>query len=1181
MTNYPEYAQRLKRDLNCLLEQDRNVRRKALIQLNRNYFGSEKQVQEANAKQLFIEQFHKHLLRLYSDGVEQCREISLDITDRFCQVLSTSELEAVIPSLVPALLSRFDQLPFKETAEELRVKALSLLHALINASPKTCEAFVSEICQALAKALTDANPDTKKECASICETIGASFDSVKISKTGKPLIQSLCANLQHQHSKVRKCSLEALRVLLGSEAASVAFMDGCKTAIQHAVMDHSVSVRESAVRAAAFWMARLCGSMAGARFEGYLLLLLLQGSADLEDPEVAAAGLEELNRVAPLADSSFEELERQRILEEEEEEDVDNEDEEEEEAPRRERAEKREKLKGLRAEREKLIKERLDTSFPVPLPDRLLALGHRASPIREALEGEDPKHTPNLVAPLDKMVEDSEGSSRERKVSPYVLSWIARLQPKLFPELLSSTSDWTSEGKIAAIRTLRAALVLLASYRPPSPFPFVPPVSSSTGAVPSLSLSSLLESSVESFLVQLFVCAPFAAADSSQTGASASTVAHDVDFHCAVFARSIACILGCIVDLPVHLRVVASRLGCTPALRCLGAGGVLAEREKKGGGSILKSNVEVDVVKEREKGAIFGSTETKRNAWLFIASVLRGWRLGVAGGKEKENPLDGTESVLSELELEVIVQLVEWQVGESGGALGAEVALVLSEIIRSAGGRGLRRVQSRVFGVLLRLKCSCEGVPIDAIATQLGIRCGLNPPLSSLYANHLIHFVVCELFEESSLPPSFQGIARSMREEGSSKVTLNDLPPLSELADVAEEMDLWEVADPRRPMLELLVRFSGPSLRPFLPVLLPVLVRQGDASEASPPARLDCVVMVHAACRTLSEGGEEAARDASGRQTESGEELNAFLQSVLLKLLLPNLVWRVGQPNATIRKAVLRCLLLLLSDHCPLPSSESDSSHQQQGGGTGRRLLCRTDSVSPVLSAMLKPLKGCLDDDWAPDNRMEGCRLAEVALLVLRGLAEQLVVEQGQGGSGLKAKAAVAAGGCTADTFFELTEFLREIYTDLLARLDDAQDEIRLGACAALCRFFEALCCPYLLHGCQGNRQAVFSKSLYEFCLRTLTVYLDDPSEDIRRAMGAVLRKAAGFDTAMFRTELRDAQKKSSHPHECEEIAREPDRIDANAPLPFLSSDVQADSAQPDGCNLLEGGVKEAPSICQ
>merc|ERR1719456_623310 len=94
-------------------------------------------------------------------------------------------------------------------------------------------------------------------------------------------------------------------------------------------------------------------------------------------------------------------------------------------------------------------------------------------------------------------------------------------------------------------------------------------------------------------------------------------------------------------------------------------------------------------------------------------------------------------------------------------------------------------------------------------------------------------------------------------------------------------------------------------------------------------------------------------------------------------------------------------------------------------------------------------------------------------------------------------------------------EQLREVYPEMLKRLDDSNDKIRIVVCEALSVFFK--CLP-----------PKWSRSLYEYILRTLFVHLDDPNPDIQQGIYAALEASVHQDAATFAVEARTAAAKSA-----------------------------------------------------
>lgn len=96
---------------------------------------------------------------------------------------------------------------------------------------------------------------------------------------------------------------------------------------------------------------------------------------------------------------------------------------------------------------------------------------------------------------------------------------------------------------------------------------------------------------------------------------------------------------------------------------------------------------------------------------------------------------------------------------------------------------------------------------------------------------------------------------------------------------------------------------------------------------------------------------------------------------------------------------------------------------------------------------MLDNMKGCLDEDYANDLRFA----AVVALRHIIDMIGPLMEEEDH----------------------------RELYTELIKRLDDAQDGIRIETCKVFEAFFESL-------------PETWSTGLFEYTMKAVFVHLDD-----------------------------------------------------------------------------------------
>lgn len=118
-------------------------------------------------------------------------------------------------------------------------------------------------------------------------------------------------------------------------------------------------------------------------------------------------------------------------------------------------------------------------------------------------------------------------------------------------------------------------------------------------------------------------------------------------------------------------------------------------------------------------------------------------------------------------------------------------------------------------------------------------------------------------------------------------------------------------------------------------------------------------------------------------------------------IILPTMQWSVGKPNVQIRKASIVCCIKLLEQK-----------------------LIEPEKLYPSFKNLVNTLKNCLDDDWQNDIRFASVVLCRHLLTYLCPTSQ-----------------------------FDREDYIH-IYPELLKRLDDAQDGIRIETCKVFEVFF-------------------------------------------------------------------------------------------------------------------------------
>jgi dynein assembly factor 5, axonemal len=185
------------------------------------------------------------------------------------------------------------------------------------------------------------------------------------------------------------------------------------------------------------------------------------------------------------------------------------------------------------------------------------------------------------------------------------------------------------------------------------------------------------------------------------------------------------------------------------------------------------------------------------------------------------------------------------------------------------------------------------------------------------------------------------------------------------------------------------------------------------------------------------------------------ETMTFYSEVVLKMILIPATVWKVGFPNVKIRKAAVICMMRMVDNR-----------------------IISTTKLHNNFKEIVSVLKGCLDDDWATDLRFTG-------VVFIRRIIEYLHED------------------------FDDEDY-KELYPELLKRLDDSQDGIRIATSEAFQVFFKYLPDPW-------------STSLYDYTIKTIFIHLDDQNPEIQRAIRNVLVGAARVQTEKF-MEIADEQ---------------------------------------------------------
>ncbi len=203
-----------------------------------------------------------------------------------------------------------------------------------------------------------------------------------------------------------------------------------------------------------------------------------------------------------------------------------------------------------------------------------------------------------------------------------------------------------------------------------------------------------------------------------------------------------------------------------------------------------------------------------------------------------------------------------------------------------------------------------------------------------------------------------------------------------------------------------------------------------------------------------------------------------WLPTVVRDILMPTLSWRAGKVAAALRHHAFLALNALLDRHI-----------------LENILRTHTDLIANLLPVVQSGL-----DDFDPKIRLAACQ-------ALRGVLAMLPRDP----------FSVANAGYDGEMV------LTNLYRELLKRLDDSDDTIRVDAALSLQHLVRVV-------------HAGYDRVHYQYLVRGLLVHLDDPNPRIQDAVFASLCAWRHFDAPVFFPEVKHVRDKHSSPEYCDRL---------------------------------------------
>lgn len=204
---------------------------------------------------------------------------------------------------------------------------------------------------------------------------------------------------------------------------------------------------------------------------------------------------------------------------------------------------------------------------------------------------------------------------------------------------------------------------------------------------------------------------------------------------------------------------------------------------------------------------------------------------------------------------------------------------------------------------------------------------------------------------------------------------------------------------------------------------------------------------------------------------DSQSKFGPFVVTVVQDMILPNCVWHGGRTAAAIRSSAVSCLWALLQSE-----------------------MLSVDELLGMMSVLLPQINNLLEDD-SRTTRLVSCRVLQHILTIC--------------GTSLH------------------PDCLHTMYMDLLKRLDDSSDEVRLAVAKTFVTYFSCFPKEYDIGLYRAHLEALY---------RGLLVHMDDPDSAIQQAVLDVLKQAAVIHPPLLEQEVEAVKQKHRSLIFCDEL---------------------------------------------
>ncbi|XP_026218673.1 dynein assembly factor 5, axonemal [Anabas testudineus] len=269
-----EILRGLARHLNCLNEDNKATRKRALEQIRRETV--DKGLSSSVLQEVFSVVL-KPLLRCLSDPMERCRETAVLVITEF--IRCAPKPEESLPYLMPCLAQRLGEKEILEPTEELRLLTMEMLTLIVDVCGKHLAPYLNEMINILQRTIVDPFPDVKRESCK-CTVNFAKSVPEHFHMQSDSLVKPLMQTIAHQHSRVRMSVIDATGAVI--QYGSGKNVDDVLSHLAQRLFDDSAQVRKAVAAVVGSWLLHMRD-----RYSYFHKLIpLLLSSIDDEIPEI-------------------------------------------------------------------------------------------------------------------------------------------------------------------------------------------------------------------------------------------------------------------------------------------------------------------------------------------------------------------------------------------------------------------------------------------------------------------------------------------------------------------------------------------------------------------------------------------------------------------------------------------------------------------------------------------------------------------------------------------------------------------------------------------------------------------------------------------------------------------------------------------------------------------------------